>query len=91
MAEIAALLATNPASLTQVLGVVYRTIARHSSGQAGLTRTRAATGALARHSEAGWAGARSSGTCPAYRRAEAKGGPTILDSQNSGSIYSTNP
>ncbi len=40
------LLATNPAALTQVLGVVYRTIARRLIGKAGLTRTRAATGAV---------------------------------------------
>jgi hypothetical protein len=40
------LLATNPAALTQVLGVVYRTIARHLIGKAGLTRTRAVTGAV---------------------------------------------
>ncbi len=40
------LLATNPAALTQVLGVVYRTIARHLIGQAGLTRSRAATAAV---------------------------------------------
>jgi hypothetical protein len=40
------LLATNPAALTLVLGVVYRTIARHLIGKAGLTRTRAATGAV---------------------------------------------
>jgi hypothetical protein len=38
------LLATNPAALTQVLGVVYRTIARHLISQAGLRRTRAAHG-----------------------------------------------
>jgi ribosomal protein S27E len=40
------LLATNPSALTQVLGVVYRTIARYLISQAGLTRTRAATGAV---------------------------------------------
>ena len=40
------LLATNPAALTQVLGVVYRTIARYLISQAGLTRARAATGAV---------------------------------------------
>jgi ribosomal protein S27E len=40
------LLAANPAALTQVLGVVYRTIARYLISQAGLTRTRAATGAV---------------------------------------------
>ena len=40
------LLATNPAAVTLVLGVVYRTIARHLIGQAGLTRSRAATGAV---------------------------------------------
>jgi ribosomal protein S27E len=40
------LLATNPAALTQVLGVVYRTIARYLIGRTGLTRTRGATGAV---------------------------------------------
>ena len=40
------LLATNPAAVTLVLGVVYRTIARHLIGKAGLTRSRAATGAV---------------------------------------------
>jgi hypothetical protein len=34
------LLAKDPDALTQVLGVVYRTIARHLIGKAGLTRTR---------------------------------------------------
>ncbi len=40
------LLATNPAGLTQVLGVGYRTISRHLISQAGLTVDAAATGAV---------------------------------------------
>jgi ribosomal protein S27E len=40
------LLATNPAALTQVLGVVYRTISGFLLQQAGLTRATGATGAV---------------------------------------------
>ena len=36
----------DPAALTQVLGVVYRTIPRRLIGKAGLTRTGAAAGAV---------------------------------------------
>jgi hypothetical protein len=39
------LLATNPAALTQVLGVVYPTISGFVLRRAGLTRSRGATGA----------------------------------------------
>jgi hypothetical protein len=38
------LLATNPAALTQVLGVVYRTISGFLLRRAGLTRATGATG-----------------------------------------------
>jgi ribosomal protein S27E len=40
------LLARDPAALTRVLGVVYRTIARHVVERAGLTRASGATGAI---------------------------------------------
>jgi hypothetical protein len=40
------LLATNPAALTQVLGVVYRTISGHLLKRAGLTRATGHTGAV---------------------------------------------
>ena len=40
------LLATDPAALTLVLGVVYRTISRHLLHKAGLARSRGATGAV---------------------------------------------
>jgi hypothetical protein len=40
------LLARNPDALSRVLGVVYRTIARHLINQAGLTRATGATGAV---------------------------------------------
>lgn len=40
------LLASDPAALTLVLGVVYRTISRHLIDQAGVTRATDATGAV---------------------------------------------
>ena len=40
------LLATNPAALTLVLGVVYRTISGYLIGKAGLTRATGYTGAV---------------------------------------------
>ena len=40
------LLATRPAVLTQVLGIVYRAISGHPIGQAGMTRASAASGAV---------------------------------------------
>ena len=40
------LLARDPAALTLVLGVVYRTIARHVIERAGLTRASGVTGAI---------------------------------------------
>lgn len=46
MAETAALLATRPAVLTAVLGVVYRTISGHLLSGARLTRHDGHTGAV---------------------------------------------
>jgi hypothetical protein len=40
------LLATDPAALTRVLGIAYRTISAHILGKAHLTRTTGATGAV---------------------------------------------
>jgi hypothetical protein len=40
------LLARDPAALTRVLGIVYRTISTHILGKARLTRTTGATGAV---------------------------------------------